>query len=45
MLFLAFNLLGIKDEMSIEHFVHIIELEASGFHEEDLSAKFQHYAR
>jgi hypothetical protein len=44
-MFLAFNLLGIKDEMSIEHFLHIIELEASGFHEEDLSTKFQHYAR
>jgi hypothetical protein len=45
MLFLAFNLLGIEDEMSIEHSLHIIELEASGFHEEDLLAKFQHYAR
>jgi hypothetical protein len=44
LLFLAFNLLGIKDEMRIEHFLHIIELETSGFHE-DLSAKFQHYAR
>ncbi len=45
LLFLTFNLLGIKDEMSIEHFLHIIELEANGFHEEDPLAKFQHYAR
>jgi hypothetical protein len=42
---LSFNLLGIKDEMSIEYFLHIIELKASGFHKEDLSTKFQHYAR
>jgi hypothetical protein len=42
MLLLAFKLLGINDEMNIEHFLHIIELEASGFH---LLAKFQHYAR
>jgi hypothetical protein len=45
LLFLAFHLLGIKDEMSIEHLLHIIKLEASGFHEENLSIKFQHYAR
>jgi hypothetical protein len=44
LLFLAFNQLGIKDEMNVEHLLHI-ELEASGFHEEDLSIKFQHYAR